>query len=111
MDIGIGEKDCLEIKKVFGRGQNYGEWEESTHQRYKEKLKSLGLKLIFGKDYFYTEYYPDRQNLDLFLQGVPIFTDYDSKKDMFLLKKYISTHQKKQGIALPRHRIVIAAQK
>ena len=111
MDIGIGEKDCLEIKKVFGRGQNYGEWDESTLKHYKAKLKSLGFKLIFRKDYFYTEYYPDYQNLDLFLQGVPVFTDYDSEKDKFLLEKYISTHQTKRGIALPRHRIVIVAQK
>lgn len=111
VDIGIGEKDCQEIKEVFKRGQNYGEWDESTLQRYKQGLKNLGLKLVFGKDYFYAEYYPDYQNLDLFLQGVPIFMDYDSDKDRNLLEKYISTHKTKQGIVLPRHRIIIVAQK
>ena len=110
IDIGIGEKDCQEIKEVFGRGQDYGKWIESTLKHYKKELQSYGLNVIFGEDYFAVEYYPDYHNLDLFLQGVPIFTDYDSQKDKGLLEKYISTHQSEQGIALPRHRIVIVAQ-
>lgn len=111
IDIGIGEKDTQELKEVFGRGQNYGKWNDNTLQRDQKKLKSFGFELIFGKDYFYVEYYPDQRNLDLFLQGVPIFTDYDSQKDRNSLEKYISVRQTKQGIALPRHRIVIVAQK
>lgn len=111
INIEIGEKDTQELKEVFGRGQNYGKWNDKELQRDQEKLKSLGFKLIFGKDYSYKEYYPDYKNLDLFLQGVPIFTDYDSEKDRSSLEKYISVRQTKQGIALPRHRIVIVAQK
>lgn len=111
IDIGIGEKDCQEIKEVFGRGQDYGEWIESTLKNYKKELQSYGLNVIFGEDYFATEYYPDYRNLDLFLQGVPIFTDYDSDKDRGLLESYISTHQAPDGITLPRHRIVIVARK
>lgn len=111
IDIGIGEKDCQAIKEVFGRGQNYGEWIESTLKNYKKALQNYGLNVVYGKNYFATEYYPDYQNLDLFLQGVPIFTDYDSEKDRDLLEKYISTHKTKQGIVLPRHRVVIVAQK
>jgi ubiquinone/menaquinone biosynthesis C-methylase UbiE len=111
INIEIGEKDTQELKEVFGRGQNYGKWNDNTLQRDQKKLKSFGFELIFGKDYFYVEYYPDHHNLDLFLQGVPIFTDYDSEKDRSSLEKYISVCQTKQGIALPRHRIVIVAQK
>ena len=111
INIGIGEKDTQELEETFGRGQNFGRFDSSRSKRDKQVLKKAGLKVIYCKDFYYTEYYPDYQNLDLFLQGVPIFTDYDSKKDKFLLGKYISTHQTKQGIALPRHRIVIVAQK
>lgn len=109
IDIGIGEKDCREIKEVFGRGQDYGKWIESTLKSYKKELQSFGLNVIFGEDYFATEYYSDYRNLDLFLQGVPIFTDYDSEKDRSLLESYISTHQTPEGIVLSRHRIVIVA--
>src|SRR3989344_1533818 len=111
INIGIGEKDTQELEETFGRGQNFGGFDSSRSKRDKQASEKLGLKVIYCKDFYYTEYYPDYQNLDLFLQGVPIFTDYDSKKDKFLLGKYISTHQTKQGIALPRHRIVIVAQK
>lgn len=111
INIGIGEKDTQELKEVFGRGQNYGKWSDKTLQRDQKKLKSLSFELIFGKDYSYKEYYPDYKNLDLFLQGVPIFTDYDSKKDRHSLEKYMSTHQTEQGISLPRHRIVVVVQK
>lgn len=109
IDIGIGEKDCQKIKEVFGRGQNYGEWIESKLKNYKEELQNYGLNVVFGKDYFYTEYYPDHHNLDLFLQGVPIFTDYDSEKDKDLLEQYLSKYTTKKGILLNRHRIVVIA--
>ncbi|MDP3724792.1 MAG: methyltransferase domain-containing protein [bacterium] len=111
INIGIGEKDTQELEETFGRGQNFGGFDSSRSKRDKQVAKKTGLKVISCKDFYYTEYYPDHQNLDLFLQGVPIFTDYDSEKDRALLEKYISTHQTKQGIALPRHRIVIVAQK
>lgn len=111
IDIGIGEKDCQEIKEVFGRGQDYGEWIESTLKNYKKELQNYGLNVIFGENYFATEYYSDYRNLDLFLQGVPVFTDYDSEKDRSLLESYISTHQAPDGIVLSRHRIVIVARK
>ncbi|MBI4039621.1 class I SAM-dependent methyltransferase [Candidatus Daviesbacteria bacterium] len=111
INIGIGEKDTQELEETFGRGQNFGGFDSSRSKRDKQVAKKTGLKVIYCKDFYYTEYYPDYQNLDLFLQGVPIFTDYDSEKDKFLLEEYISTHQTKQGIALPRHRIVVVAQK
>src|SRR3989344_5160092 len=100
-----------EIREVFGRGQDYGKWIESTLKSYKKELQSFGLNVILGEDYFATEYYPDCRNLDLFLQGVPIFTDYNSEKDRSLLEGYISTHQTPEGIILSRHRIVIVARK
>lgn len=62
INIGIGEKDTKELKEVFGRGRNYGDWDKSTLQLNEEQLKNLGFELIFGKDYFYTEYYSDYQN-------------------------------------------------
>ena len=71
----------------------------------------VGFKIVFAQDYLYNEYYFSSADLDLFLQGVPIFEDYDSIKDSKLLKKYISQFQEKKGIRFPRHRVVIVAKK
>lgn len=111
LNIGIGEKDTQELEETFGRGQNFGGFNNSRLRKDKQRTEKLGLKVIFYQDFYYTEYYPDYHNLDLFLQGVPIFTDYDSEKDKFLLEKYISTHKTKDDIILPRHRIVLVIQK
>lgn len=109
--INIGEKDCVKIKKIFGRGQGYGKWNTSKLEKDKQKLKDTGFKVIFAQDYLYDEYYSSYEDLDLFLQGVPIFEDFDSEKDKELLQKYINRFQTKKGIQLSRHRVVIVAQK
>lgn len=111
VEINIGGKDCQEIKEVFGRGQNFGEWNNSRIGKDKEELKSLRFEMIFAEEYFYNEYYASYEDLDLFLQGVPIFEDFDSEKDKINLTKYVSKFQTNKGIKLPRHRIVLVAQK
>ena len=111
LEIGIGGEDTMELQKIFGRGQGYGKWGKSRLDQDLKELKSLGFNIIYGKDFHYSEYYPFYEELDLFLQGVPIFEDYDSKKDKGLLNKYISESTTSKGIVLPRHRIVIVAQK
>ena len=111
IEIGIGEKDTQRIKEVFGRGQNYGDWHNSFLKKNIQEIEKAGLKIIFEKDYLYSEYYKSEKDLDIFLQGVPIFEDYDSRKDKNLLKKYVLENTTPKGIVLPRHRIVIVAKK
>lgn len=109
--INIGERDCQEIKEIFGRGQGYKEWNTSRLEKDKQKLQNTGFELVFTQDYFYDEYYSSYEELDLFLQGVPIFEDFDSEIDKKLLKTYTTKNQTDKGIRLPRHRFVIAARK
>jgi len=109
--IGIGEKDAKDIKIIFGRGQNYGGWDTSELKKTEKQLEKSGFKIIFAQDYFYDEYYESYNDLDLFLQGVPIFEDFDSEKDKQYLKEYISKFKSKKGIDLPRHRVVFIAKK
>lgn len=111
IQIDIGEKDCQEIKEVFGRGQGFGEWNNPKLQRDKQALKKAGFEVIYPQDFFYTEYYPTYKDLDLFLQGVPIFEDYDSEKDKELLKAYVGKFKTDKGIKFPRHRVVLVAKK
>lgn len=111
VEINIGEKDCQEIKEVFGRGQNFGEWNNSRIEKDKADLKSLRFEVIFAEEYFYNEYYASYEDLDLFLQGVPIFEDFDSEKDKINLTKYVNKFQTNKGVKLARHRIVLIVQK
>ena len=111
LEIGIGEKDSVELKKIFGRGQDYGKWNKSTLDENLKVLRGLGFKVIFAENYHYFEYYPNHAQLDLFLQGVPIFKDFDSEKDKKLLQKYVKKFTTAKGIQLSRHRLVLVVQK
>lgn len=111
MGINIGEKDCQEIKKIFGRGQGFGQWHNSRLGEDKQKLKNAGLEIIFAQAYLYDEYYASYQDLDLFLQSVPIFEDFDSEKDKKYLEEYVVKFMTEKGIKFPRHRVVMMARK
>lgn len=111
LEIGIGEKDCADIKMVFGRGQNYGEWDNSRLTKDKEELNRISFKSIYAEDFIYSEYYPSIEALDDFLQGVPIFEDFDSEKDRAHLENYCAKFSSEKGILLPRHRVVYVVQK
>lgn len=113
IEIDIGEKDAQELKEVFGRGQGFNKWKEEKTQFQKniEEMKNTGFEVIFAKDYYCNEFYKSIDDLDLFLQGVPIFEDYGLKNDKKLLKEYVSKFQTDKGINLPRHRTVFVGQK
>lgn len=111
VEIEIGEKDVQKIKEVFGRGQDFGDWKESRLKKHKKELKDAGFKVIFSQEYVYNEYYKAEKDLVTFLEGVPIFEDFDVKKDKKYLEEYVKLYKTKKGIKLPRHRIVSVAQK
>ncbi len=111
VEIGIGEKDAKELKEVFGRGQNFGDWEKSVLASKKAELETLGLKEIFAKEFFYSEYYPDIDNFSLWLESVPIFKDFDPEKDSNFLSEYVKKMNAQEGIELKRHRVVIVTRK
>lgn len=111
LEIGIGERDTVELKKIFGRGQNYGKWGVSKLDSNVKELQALGFKVIFAENFHYFEYYPSYEDMDLFLQGVPIFEDFDSEKDKVTLQKYVEKFSTDKGIQLSRHRLVMVMQK
>lgn len=111
LEIRIGEKDTQELKELFGRGQGYRQWSESALKKDRTGLDEAGFKAVFGQEFFYSEHYSTFNDLDLFLQGVPIFEDYDSDKDKVRLTKYVREHQVDRGIELKRHRVVTISKK
>ena len=111
LEIGIGEMDTVELKKIFGRGQGYGKWDKSTLDENLKELRGLGFKVVFAENFHYFEYYSSYEEFDLFLQNVPIFEDFDSEKDRVLLQKYVERFSTAKGIMLSRHRLVMVVQK
>ncbi len=111
LEIGIGEMDTVELKKIFGRGQNYGKWGKSRLDGNLKELQDLGFKVVFAENFHYFEYYPSYEEFDVFLQGVPIFEDFDSEKDKTALQEYVKKFSTDKGILLSRHRVVIVAEK
>ena len=111
LEIGIGEKDAEPLKKVFGRGQNYGGWDSSRLSSDRKELEGLGFKVVSMKDYMYTEYYLSQQEFVIFLRGVPIFEDFDFEKDEQYLNRYFSEFMQGDNVVLSRHRVVYIVQK
>ena len=111
IEIGIGEKDAQELKEIFGRGQGFGEWDRPVLESKKAQLEDVGLKPVFEKEFFYSEYYSDIDNFSLWLESVPIFKDFDPAKDRNFLSKYVRKMNVHEGIELKRHRVVIVVHK
>lgn len=110
IEIRIGENDARALKEVFRRGQGYGNW-RSVLKEDTEELEKSGFKVMYTKEFFYDEYYLSYGDLDIFLQGVPIFEDFDSEKDRKLLQEYSRKLQTLKGIRLSRHRVVTVSKK
>lgn len=111
LEIGIGEKDAVDLKKIFGKGQGYGTWNESRLDRDKNEFALLGFTIIFARDFSYNEYYDSISELDRFLQGVPIFEDFGSDQDRNYLEAYCKKFETQGGILLPRQRVIYVVQK
>lgn len=109
VEIEIGEKDTKELKEVFGRGQGFEEWNKPRVEESERKLEDAGFDVLYAEEFLYNEYYQSYEDLDLFLQGVPIFEDFDSEKDSKLLKAYAEKFETGKGIRLSRHRVVTVA--
>jgi SAM-dependent methyltransferase len=109
--VGIGEKDALDLKRAFGRGQGFEQLQESWLGRSRSALVSAGLTVTDAEDFAYDEYFPTYEDLETFLLGVPIFEDFDPVADRDHLQAYIASATGPKGIVLQRHRFVASARK
>jgi SAM-dependent methyltransferase len=111
LELSIGEQDVKELKVVFAKGQNFGHWDKPYLESKRKQLEDNGFQPLFLKEYFYSSFYRDVKSLSLFLEGVPIFKDYDPSKDEGALLQYATKMGTERGIELKRHCLVITAQK
>jgi SAM-dependent methyltransferase len=109
LHVGIGEQDALELKQVFGRGQGFDYLGTSWLGRSRALQETAGLTIVYAEEFLYDEYYPTYGELETFLQGVPIFEDFDPAADRELLEEYAAQARTPRGIHLLRHRYVTVA--
>jgi len=111
VEIDIGEQDCRKIKEVFERGQGFGKWKDSSLNQIQKLTQDIGFKIIYAEEFLYKEYYASYKDLDLFLQGVPIFEDFDSERDKEHFSSYVKQNSTSKGIRMERHRVVTVLQR
>ncbi|MFI7347261.1 class I SAM-dependent methyltransferase [Streptomyces sp. NPDC049936] len=108
--LGIGERDVQPLKETFGRGQLYGEWlGEPVVSKERRRLEDAGFAVEDEQEFCYDEFFHTPEDLDRFLQMVPIFEDYDSAADSSSFERYAAQATRPEGIHLPRHWFVLSA--
>ena len=105
----IGEKDKIELKKIFGRGQNYSN-RETKLESVNKLLKQSGIKLIESKYFKFYQVYPSINDVVEILERAPIIPDFDKTKDKSHLEK-IDKILNNKGIKLSSHRLFWVAEK
>jgi len=117
---GIDQKDCLEIKEIFERGQAFND-EISVSERDYLDLKEAGFKKIEKVEILQNEYYETEDDLMALLLKTPILDDFSEinkgefeckriiEKDLF--DEYVKRYKTEKGILLKRVLYGIVAKK
>ena len=117
---GIDQKDCWELKELFGRGQAFHDKTPISRIDY-EDLKDAGFTKIELVEVLENEYYETEEDLLALLLKTPILDDFseeDNKKfthrkeiETDLFNKYVNKYKTDKGILLMRVLYGIVAKK
>jgi ubiquinone/menaquinone biosynthesis C-methylase UbiE len=110
MEITIGEKDKLNWKQVFGRGQNYP-FREKVATEKQDLLIRVGFRKIDVKEFETTEYFGSIKDLIKRLETTPIIPDFDKETDEIYIKEIEKAFTTTNGIRANKHRVIITATK
>lgn len=105
----IGEKDKIELKKIFGRGQNYPN-RETKLESVKKLLKQFGMKLVESKYFKFYQVYSSINDVVEILERAPIIPDFDKIRDKAHIEE-ISIKLGNENIRLSSHRLLWTAKK
>ena len=117
---GIDQKDCWEIKEIFGRGQSYNDEIAISEKDYLD-LKEVGFNNIEKVKILENEYYETEDDLMALLLKTPILDDFSEiKNEEFehktileedLFDEYVKRYKTEKGILLKRVLYGIVAKK
>ena len=117
---GVDKNDCLDLKKLFGRGQAYNDKIAISEKDYLD-LKEAGFEKIEKVEILANEYYETEDDLMALLLKTPILDDFSEiekkeckhresvEKDLF--DEYVKRNKTEKGILLKRVYYGIIAKK
>lgn len=109
---GVDKLDCWELKKLYGKGQEYNDIKPISQIDY-ENILDAGFRNVELVPIHIREYYKTKEDLIALLLKTPILQDFDKETniDFTLLNQYIENHKTDKGILLIRRYYGITAHK
>jgi ubiquinone/menaquinone biosynthesis C-methylase UbiE len=112
VEITIGEKDAIEFKEIFNRGQGYTSSNQSRYLEIKERIELKNqIQLKELHEYYSKAIYPSIEDVILLLSATPIIDDFHVAKDVEYLKSISQVLQNERGITRTYHRLIWVAEK
>lgn len=105
----IGENDKIELKKIFGRGQNYPN-RKAKLESVKKLLAQSKMKLVESKYFKFYQAYSSINDVIEVLERAPIIPDFDKIKDKSHLE-VVDRKLNNKDIKLSSHRLFWVAEK
>lgn len=98
----IDEDDCLELKRIFGRGQGYNK-KMKLREKIENEIKDIELEKVSFYDIIQNEYYETEEDLLFLLKNTPIIPNFGNEKEDFnKFNEYLRKNTTENGILLKR---------
>ena len=110
LELHVGDRHCIEIREVFGRGQNWPVRWRPMHDM-PMKLPEHGLQVRHLGEKETIHYFPTRSDLVKALETSPLVPDFDADKDARAVDEIARRHSTEFGIAATHHRVTVVAEK
>ena len=106
----IGEKDKLNWKQIFGRGQNYP-FKESVSIEKRKLLARAGFRKATIKEFEASEFYRSIKDVIMRLETTPIIPNFRKARDRKHLQDLEERYTTRKGIKTNTHRVIVVATK
>ncbi|MDP2940488.1 MAG: class I SAM-dependent methyltransferase [Candidatus Omnitrophota bacterium] len=95
----VAENDKWNLKKAFGRGQDYDRMPGTLLKLYKEQAGKAGFQKIKSRTSSIPHYFKSKQKLLDFFEKAPTIPEFGKhRKDYEILEKFIAKNRSPQGI-------------
>lgn len=112
VEITIGDKDAIELKRIFNRGQDYSDINKSRYLEIKDRLEmNDGIRISELHEYYCNAIYPTLEDVCLLLSSTPIIDDFDISKDYKHIEAIKQQLGVEGGIRRTYHRLIWVATK
>jgi ubiquinone/menaquinone biosynthesis C-methylase UbiE len=112
IEITIGEKDAIEFKEIFNKGQSFNNKNKSRYLEIKNRIGLINeVKLRQIHEYYSDAYYPSLEDIVLLLSSTPIIDDFNMNNDQALLQLIEEKYSTVKGIRRTYHRLIWIAEK